>query len=431
MRSQGVDTIVVDHHPCTTLATAAVAMVNPKAHQATAGSDLADLCAAGLALLFCAHLAAEWNCDKRWDHVTATMIAGIGTLADAVPLSAVNRAIVKSALQLINTPSARQRCAGLQALVPDDGQPISQRRVEFEVVPPLNALGRLDSADPGVLLLTKDDIAEAESIATRFRELNESRKAIQQSIVVQGVAQGRKLLEKHPTIPVLVLAHPDWLPGVVGPAASRIAEQLERSAILLGLDKDPGKWKGSCRSCKADNLGAWLRNVKQQGLVERAGGHAADAGLSVRTEQICQLRTAAKELPMPQVEDYEPEYEVIGDLSELRANEWMQVIEALGPFGSGNPMPAISVQDVVICKDPTELKSNGSAEPWAWKADFTVGKQIISVIWREVEKAAQWRKGGHYDLELELTTKRFQGRTFVNWSVVRCSPVSCKGVMPG
>ena len=217
LRSQGVETIVIDHHPCTTLATSAVAMVNPKAHQDTATGDLADLCAAGLALLFCAQLAEAWGCAKRWDHVTATMIAGIGTLADAVPLSAINRAIVKSALLLINTPVARQRCAGLQALVPDDGQLISQRRVEFEVVPPLNALGRLDSADPGVLLLTKDDMAEAESIATRCRELNESRKTIQQSIVAQGVEQGRKQLEKHPPLSVLILAHPDWLPGVVGP----------------------------------------------------------------------------------------------------------------------------------------------------------------------------------------------------------------------
>src|ERR1035437_8851777 len=232
LRSQGVETIVIDHHPCTTLATSAVAMVNPKAHQDTATGDLADLCAAGLALLFCAQLAEAWGCAKRWDHVTATMIAGIGTLADAVPLSAINRAIVKSALLLINTPVARQRCAGLQALVPDDGQLISQRRVEFEVVPPLNALGRLDSADPGVLLLTKDDMAEAEAIATRCRELNESRKTIQQSIVTQGVEQGRKQLEKHPPLSVLILAHPDWLPGVVGPP-SRSPPRADRKSTRL------------------------------------------------------------------------------------------------------------------------------------------------------------------------------------------------------
>jgi hypothetical protein len=70
---------------------------------------------------------------------------------------------------------------------------------------------------------------------------------------------------------------------------------------------------------------------------------------------------------MPQVEGYEPEYEVIGEISELRANEWIQVIEALGPFGSGNPMPAISVRDAVLCNGPTELKSNGSVASWARK----------------------------------------------------------------
>ena len=140
---------------------------------------------------------------------------------------------------------------------------------------------------------------------------------------------------------------------------------------------------------------------------------------------------AARDLPMPQVDGYEPEYEVIGEMCELRTSEWVQVIETLGPFGSGNPMPVISAQDVVICKDPTEMKFNGAAEPWAWKADFTVGQKTITIIWREVEKAARWRKGGHYHLELELTVKRFLGRTFVNWSVVRCAQVSGKGAMPG
>ena len=88
------------------------------------------------------------------------------------------------------------------------------------------------------------------------------------------------------------------------------------------------------------------------------------------------------------------------------------------------PHASLEVHGAVLCKEPTELKSNVSSELWALKADFTVEQQANSVIWREVEKAAHWKNGCHYDFELELATKRFQGRTFVNWSVVRCAPAA-------
>ena len=110
--------------------------------------------------------------------------------------------------------------------------------------------------------------------------------------------QGRELLVRSPNTPVLLLAHSDWLSGVVGPAASRTVEELGRSAILVGPDKEPGRWKGSGRAYHADHLGIWLEGVKQLGVIERGGGHAGAVGMALRTEEISQIRAIAERQPM-------------------------------------------------------------------------------------------------------------------------------------
>ena len=422
LSQQGVDTLIIDHHPVTALAVDAVAILNPKAHPATASDDLAELCAAGLTLLWCAYMAKTWGCDARWDSATAIMLAGVGTLADAVAMSPTNRALAKNTLRLLNDPGTLRRCPGLEALVPADGQRVTQRRVQFDIVPPLNALGRLDSADPGVTLLLTDDREEARQIAEHCRKLNETRKAIQQKIVSDAVEQGRELLLRCPNLPVLVLAQSDWVPGVVGPAASRVAEHLERSAILLGPDGQLNQWKGSGRAHTADDLGSWLAAVKKLGCIERGGGHAAAVGVAGTTEQIKQLQSLAGCLAMPQLEDHEPQYEILGEFGELRPEEWLQVLDALEPCGRGNPFPLILARQACLTQEPAELRLANSGQAWASKGTFSIGGRTISAVWRDLEKAALlWRKGNRYDLEVELSAKAYNGIIYINWAVASCS----------
>jgi single-stranded-DNA-specific exonuclease len=423
LRRNDVDTIIVDHHPVTTMAADAIAIVNPKAHPQAASGDWAELCAAGLTLLLCHHLTGAWGCQDKWDFDTAAMLAGIGTMADAVRLSGTNRALVKRSLVLLNSPSVLERCVGLKALVPSDGQRISQRRVQFEIVPPLNALGRLDSPAPGVELLTTADATKARQIGGRCQTLNEQRKTIQKQIVEQAVAQGRQLIEQKPSSPVLILAHPDWLPGVVGPAASRVVDQLARSAILLGLDSGPNRWKGSGRAFNSDHLGAWLQSAKALGVVERGGGHAAAVGVALRSEQIEQLRVVAPHLPMPQTADHEAEHEVIGDVGELTPSEWLSVFELLEPFGAGNPAPLLQMNKAKLIAEPDDLLVRATGAVWAVKGSFRTTTGALSAVWTDVPQAFRlWFSGSIHDLELELTVKLFNGRPYYNWTVIRCSP---------
>ena len=422
LRGLGVEVIVVDHHPMVSRAAEAVALVNPAAYPDRPSGDLTNLCAAGLTLFLCAYLAEAWGCRDRWDNVTATMLAGIGTLADAVRLSPTNRAIIKNSLSLLNSQTALERCAGLKALVPADGQRISQRRVQFEIAPPLNALGRLESPTPGVELLTSDDPVKAQNIAAHCRALNERRKVLQKQIVEQALSQGQEQLRRHPALPVLVLADASWLPGVVGPAASRVAEQLGRSAILVGIDSAPNRWKGSGRAHNSDHLGAWLEAVKALGMVERGGGHAAAVGVALRSEQIDQLRGIAPHIVMPQTSHHEAESEVVGDDNELSPAEWLQVFDLLEPFGPGNPAPLLHFGNAKLVSAPTELLLRETGKPWALKGAFQVDDRSLSVVWTDVDRGRSiWHPGARYDLELELTARPYQGRMYFNWSVSNCA----------
>lgn len=422
LRGQGVDTIVIDHHPATAPATDAVALINPKAHPHHACGDWDGLCAAGLALFFCNYLAVEWGCEPQWDHATAVMLAGLGTLADAVRLSGTNRALAKNAINLINSPRHLERCIGLRAVVSNDGQRMSQHRIEFEIVPQLNALGRLESAEPGVTLLTTVDEAEARRIAQHCFTLNERRKTLQKVVVEQATDQAHKLLKHHASPEVLVLADPDWLPGIVGPAASRIAEKFGRSAILLGMDGSTELWRGSGRAINSNHLGEWIEAAKGYGFVERGGGHAAAVGVVLRSEQILKLRVFADYYAIPEIEKAEPNHEVIGEVAELSSDEWYQVIELLEPFGPGNPLPRLSFRNAKLVGDPQELVRKETGEVWAIKGDFINGVQKLSAVWTDVEQAeVLWQPGVNYDLELELTARFFKAKRYFNWSVAACS----------
>lgn len=415
LKQQGVDTLVVDHHPLESAIPDAIALANPKAH----GRDTDDCCAAGLALLLCHKLASVWKAEAKWDRDSAVILAGIGTVADAVSMTPLNRAIVKCAINLMSDRRKVAAIPGLAALLANAGA-VNQRQLQFDTIPKLNAVGRLGNAEPAVTLLTTTDLVTAKSIATHCCERNEIRKQLQRQMVSQAKTLAGVVVGDHPETPVLVLAESSWHHGVAGPAASLIAELYQRSVILLAPHGEQ-QWKGSGRSANGDHLGRWIRDMKHVGLVERGGGHARAVGLAATHAQLAPLQSAGLFLPMPQT-DHESEQEVIGDIGELQPEEWSSVIALLAPYGRSNPFPIISVQAAMCQSEPTALIGNDNGQPWAVKAQFKTESGLrFTAIWRNAGTAMkQWRTGAHYDLVLELTAQKKGERTFHNWSVVAC-----------
>jgi single-stranded-DNA-specific exonuclease len=413
LKEQGVDALVADHHPLESKDTEAVALVNPKSD----GKDCDDLCAAGVVFHLCQQLAEAWRCADKWDRHTATILAGMATVADAVSMTRRNRALIKNALTLINSRQPGDLIPGLAALVPQISGTWNQRRLQFEIIPALNALGRLASAEPGVVLLTTTDASQAQKIAAHCLELNQTRKGIQREMVAQATAMAAATLQHHPAAPILILADQRWCHGVAGPAASHISEAFGRSTILLA-PHGPNQWKGSGRSANGDHLGQWIGEAKNLGLIERGGGHAVAVGVAATNAQLAAFHSAGLVLPLPQCADHEPEQEIIGEIGQLSPDEWSKVIGLLEPFGKQNPLPLVTA-DGAICQSRTEsLVSRGGGQPWAVKAKFKIKSgQKVWVINRNCAQALRsWHQGSRHDLLLEFTEKQLNGRTYVNWA---------------
>jgi single-stranded-DNA-specific exonuclease len=288
----------------------------------------------------------------------------------------------------------------------------------FDLIPALNAPGRLGSAEPVVTLLTTADHNQARSVARHCREQNDRRKQIQRETQRQAGMLAAAVVRGHPQTVVLVLADRSWHHGVAGPAASQIAESYQRSTILLAPHGDY-EWRGSGRSANGDHLGNWLRAVKALGLVQRGGGHAAAVGLAVTPAQLVPLQSAGLLLPMPPTE-YDPATEIVGDIDRLPTEEWATAIELLAPFGRGNPYPVIRASGARIHGEPVILQLKDGGQPWAIRGEFKMdsGRRFIS-LWRDVDAARkQWTPGARCDLTLELSIQARGGKTYYNWSVV-------------
>jgi single-stranded-DNA-specific exonuclease len=416
LKQQGVDTLVADHHPLEGNRPEAIAVVNPKAH----GTDTDDCCAAGLTLLLCERLAKAWDAEPKWNRDTALILAGVGTVADAVSLTPLNRAIVKNAIRLLNDRRKVAAIPGLAALLVN-AVAVNQRQLQFNAIPKVNAIGRLGDAEPAVTMLTTTDPIIAKNIATHCCERNEQRKQLQRQMVHQAKALAGVIVSDHPETPVLVLAEAGWHHGVAGPAASQVAETFQRSTILLAPNGE--LWKGSGRSANGDHLGRWVQDVKNLGLAERGGGHAAAVGLVTTSAQIAMLQSAGLFLPMPQT-DHEPETEIIGDIGQLNPADWAAVSELLAPFGRKNPFPIISAKGAVCQDEPTALVSKEDQKIWAMKTKFkTGGGKTFTAIWRDADAARQqWTTGARCDLTLELTVQRKSDKIFYNWSAISSQP---------
>lgn len=280
-RSLGVDVIVVDHHLVPAQPLAALAFLNP--HRPECGFPYKGLCSAGLALSLGAALRAELKASldlRQWLDLVA-----LGTIADVAPLDGDNRALVRAGLALLCSEQARPGIVALrEAAKIRPGGAISAIDVAFRLTPRLNAAGRLGDPAVTLALLRARDIYEARGLAAEIERLNTERKAIEQRVTSEAVAQvapdgGRA---------GLVAAAQDWHRGVVGISAARLVDQFDRPALVIALEGELGH--GSGRAPDGFPLHAALLRVS--GLLDRFGGHDAAVGLTVRADRIDALRVA-------------------------------------------------------------------------------------------------------------------------------------------
>lgn len=347
-REAGIDLIITDHHQASADLPPALAVINPS--RADCPSGLASLAGVGVAFYLLIALRAYlrdkgfWK-DKKEPNLKACCdLVAIGTIADIVPLTAENRILAKTGLEILRT-STRPGIEALIAAAKIKKAVICAEDVAFKLAPRLNAPGRIDHAATALELLLTGSAEDALRIATRLNRLNTKRQVIEEEIsdeIHRIVTDRVNLIKEKRT---LVLAHRQWHQGVIGIAASRAARRYCLPVALITISGDLGI--GSARSIPGIHLYEVLRQCGR--LFEDFGGHAQAAGFRIRMENLTafekQFEYIVRQNTTP--DDFIPAVDVDCELPLDRiTGALVDELEGLAPFGAGNPEPLFSARHV-------------------------------------------------------------------------------------
>jgi single-stranded-DNA-specific exonuclease len=409
-RELGVDLVITDHHEPEGELPPAYAVINPKRPDCSYPDK--SLAGVGVALKLVQAL-----CDRagkgKWLPAFVKM-AAIGTLADVVPLVGENRVIARLGLGSL---SRGPHTIGLRALLDCcglTGKTIDSHQVAFMLAPRVNAAGRMSTPDIATRLLLATDASmadEARSLAGQLNEENLRRQAEEADLV----AEARKAIETDPAVGahnVLVVGGPGWHRGVIGIAASKLVDAYHKPAIVLSIDGEVAH--GSCRSIPDfDMLGALERCAD---LFLKFGGHRQAAGLTMDAARVPEFRARinawADDVLEP--DQLRPRLRIDGPL-HLKAitPDLVRGLDALGPFGMGNPRPVFHATPVEIVEGPRPLKERHLKMTFSQE-----GRRFRAIAWRAADRAAFLdRHRAGVNLAFSLERNEFQGETYLELSV--------------
>ena len=359
----GLDVIVVDHHQVPPVVPDALVVLDPV--QSGCLYPYKGLAACGVTFMLLIALRQRMRAQgrfsgapqpdlRRWLDLTA-----IGTVADMVPLTGVNRVIVARGLRVITSgqrPGVEALCkvAGVEA-----GR-VTAGRIGFHLGPRINAAGRVAHAGAGVELLTTRDPAAARTTAEQVDAWNLERRELQQAVFEEACAQvdaGPDPAERR----AIVVASEGWHPGVVGIVASKLVERYHRPTVVLCLEG--GVAKGSARSISGFRLVAHLRLIDE--LLVAYGGHDHAAGLTLAASDVERFAAALDDQARAALEPRHLRPRLSIDAAAPLDRVSFALVESLArlaPHGMGNPEPALLATGVlvrdrrVVGKDGSHLK---------------------------------------------------------------------------
>ena len=393
-RAAGVDVVVTDHHrPGEQLPDCAVV------HPALDAYGCPELCASGVVLKLSEALLAAAGGDPGAAGEDLDL-AALATVCDLVPLRGENRRIVREGLLALS----RTRKPGLRALMAVAGvapAELTEHALGFRLGPRINAAGRMRRADAALELLLTEDGARAEEVARELDLLNRDRQEAETRILFAAEAACLPQASQA----AIVVAGEGWHPGVVGIVASRLVERWRRPCVAIALEDGSGR--GSGRSISPYDLHAGLAACAPH--LNRFGGHRMAAGVELEASAVEPFRRAlavhagealapADLIPVERVDAVVPG----GVLGLGLAEE----LEALRPFGMGNPQPTLLVPAVRF-QHVTGMGEEGE------HARFTLvtagGARSRGVAFGSPPKALAPASEDNHDIALRLERNRWNG----------------------
>lgn len=342
----GIETLITDHHLAAASLPAANAIVNPNAP----GDAFPSKALAGVGVAFYLMAALTRTMVERGLSLNPPAVAelldlvALGTIADLVPLDRNNRVLVHQGLRRIRAG----RCiAGIRALL-EAANCVPANCVAsdlgYQIGPRLNAAGRLDDMSIGIQCLLTDDPNMARMLAARLSQLNTDRKELELQMQQEALLAIADMRAEDPELPLgLCLFDETWHQGVVGLVASRVKERVNRPVIALARADDQ-TLKGSARSVSGVHIRDVLDTVatRHPGLIEKFGGHAMAAGLTLPAAGLEKFRSEfdAEVRRWMSIEDT---IGVVHSDGSLRQEELTldvaRLLQQAGPWGQSFPEP--------------------------------------------------------------------------------------------
>lgn len=354
----GIQVIVTDHHLPGDELPAAAAIVNP--NRPGDGFPSKSIAGVGVVFYLLAALRArlrelDWFGPRRAAPNLAEFLdlVALGTVADVVNLDENNRILVEQGLRRIRAGRCSPGVSALLMVAGRDTEQVNAGDLGFAAGPRLNAAGRLTEMSLGVECLLTDDWDRAMSMARELDALNKRRREIESEMKDQAEAVLDALtLDASGLPPALCLFEEGWHQGVIGILAARIRERYHRPVIAFAV-ADRGSLRGSARSIDGLNIRDLIDAVdkRRPGLIERFGGHAMAAGLSLRADALDAFREALIVEARRELGDAPPVRELVSD-GELPTQdldlETAELLQGAGPWGKGFPEPLFDGQFQVL-----------------------------------------------------------------------------------
>lgn len=406
-REAGMTVVVTDHHLVGERLPEAAAVVNP--HRADSKYPFAELCGVGVALKLCAGLTKELGFPVDKFYRAYLDLAVLGTVADVMPLVDENRVITKFGLESLKSSQKIGIRALMQVSNLAQADRITARNIGYQLGPRINAVGRIDDSAVALDLLMTDDPSVATTLAYKLDQINTERKERQNKAVEEAI--DRVLADGLDRAYTLLLADPNWHPGVIGLIAGRLVERFRRPAFVLTVQD--GIAKGSARSIPGFDLGEAIKSAKH--IVLGGGGHEMAAGFSVEEQKIPELTQVFEDMAQRCLtpEHFAAQIVVDADVTPVEADaKAARSLSLLEPYGCGNPEPVfrcsgVQLTSVVPTANPEHVKltfatDNGPRQAMA----FGIGETFAGVP-----------LGSKIDIAFTADENMFNGKPCFRWVV--------------
>ncbi|MEG9499942.1 single-stranded-DNA-specific exonuclease RecJ [Mannheimia indoligenes] len=352
LKQHGIQVLVTDHHlPPETLPNAD-AMVNPNLPFCTFPSKSL----AGVGVIFYVMMALRTRMREQQyfqnkiepNFAELLDLVALGTVADVVPLDQNNRILVHQGLQRMRSGHCRLGIKALAEVSKRDLLTLQAADLGFAVAPRLNAAGRMENMSLGVELLICENMELARQLALELDSLNQTRKEFEQEMKTEALAICAKLplLAQSEQAHGIVLYQADWHQGVIGILASRIKDQFNRPVIAFAQESEESEYlKGSARSISGVHMRDLLEYIDMQypELIERFGGHAMAAGLTIHHSQLDNFKQVFDQT-INEILEPEQLQGIIYTDGELATDELSitsaEILHRAGPWGQNFPEPS-------------------------------------------------------------------------------------------